>query len=97
MERTKLHPLSNIITIALCVIISGADDWVVIETYGRTKEAFLRSMLDLSNGIPSHDTFRRVFGILDPVQFQAKFLGSVQSIDQLAKDEVVAIDVKRAR
>lgn len=97
MERTKLHPLLNIITITLCAIISGADDWVAIESYGRTKEAFLRSMLDLSNGIPSHDTFRRVFGLLDPAQFEAKFLGWVQSIEQLTAGEVVAIDGKRLR
>lgn len=58
IERTKLHPLINIITIALCAIISGTDDWVAIEAYGRTKQDFLRSFLDLSYGIPSHDTFR---------------------------------------
>lgn len=52
IERTKLHPLINIITISLCAIISGADDWVAIAAYGRTKQAFLSGFLDLSNGIP---------------------------------------------
>lgn len=97
IERTKLHPLINIITIALCAIISGADDWVAIEAYGRTKEEFLRKILDLRNGIPSHDTFRRVFGLLDPEQFQAKFRSWVQSIEQVTTGEVVAIDGKRLR
>lgn len=97
MERTKLHPLINIITIALCAIISGADDWVAIEAYGRTKAEFLGTFLDLTNGIPSHDTFRRVFGLLDPEQFQAQFLSWVQSIEQLTQGEVVAIDGKRLR
>lgn len=97
VERTKLHSLINIITIALCAIISGADDWVAIEAYGRTKQSFLGTFLDLSNGIPSHDTFRRVFGLLDPEQVQMKFLSWVQSIEQLTKGEVVAIDGKRLR
>jgi hypothetical protein len=69
IERTKLHPLINIITIVLCAVISGADDWVAIEAYGRAKKEFLGTFLDLTNGIPSHDTFRRVFGLLNPEQF----------------------------
>lgn len=97
MERTKLHPLLNIITIALCAIISGADDWVAIEAYGRTKREFLGELLDLTNGIPSHDTFRRVFSLLNPEQFQAQFLAWVQNIEQLTNGEVVAIDGKRLR
>ena len=97
IERTKLHPLINIITIALCAIISGADDWVAIEAYGRTKEEFLGTFLELRNGIPSHDTFRRVFGLLNPEQFQAQFLSWVQRIERLTQGEVVAIDGKRLR
>lgn len=97
LERTKLHSLLNIITITLCAIISGADDWVAIAAYGRTKQAFLSSFLDLGNGIPSHDTFRRVFGLLAPEQFQAKFLSWVQSVEHLTQGEGVAIDGKRLR
>jgi predicted transposase YbfD/YdcC len=97
IERTKLHPLINIITIVLCAVISGADDWVAIEAYGRAKKEFLGTFLDLTNGIPSHDTFRRVFGLLNPEQFQAQFLSWVQSIERLTKGEVVAIDGKRLR
>jgi predicted transposase YbfD/YdcC len=95
VERTKLHALLTIITIALCGIISGADDWVAIEAYGRAKQSFLSTFLDLTNGIPSHDTFRRVFGLLNPDQFQEKFLGWVQNIERLTAGEVVAIDGKR--
>lgn len=97
VERTKLHPLINIITIALCGMISGADDWVAIEAYGRAKQSFLNTFLDLTHGIPSHDTFRRVFGRLDPEQFQAKFLTWVQGIEQVTQGEVVAIDGKHLR
>ena len=97
IERTKLYPLINLITIALCAIISGADDWVAIAAYGRTKREFLGTLVDLTNGIPSHDTFRRVFGLLDPEQFQAQFLAWVQRIEQLTTGEVVAIDGKRLR
>lgn len=97
VERTKLHPLINVITIALCGMISGADDWVAIEVYGRAKQSFLNTFLDLTHGIPSHDTFRRVFGCLDPEQFQAQFLSWVQGIEQVTQGEVVAIDGKHLR
>src|SRR5215211_9049808 len=83
VERTKLHPLITILSIALCAVISGADDWVAIEAYGHAKQAFLGTFLDLTNGIPSHDTFRRVFGLLDPAQFQHCFLAWVRSIERL--------------
>ncbi len=59
-NRRKKHHLVDILVIALCAIISGADDFEEIETYGRKKETFLRTFLSLPNGIPSHDTFNRV-------------------------------------
>jgi len=95
VERTKLHPLITILSIALCAVISGADDWVAIEAYGHAKQAFLGTFLDLTNGIPSHDTFRRVFGLLDPAQFQHCFLAWVRSIERLTSGEVIALDGKR--
>ncbi|MCX6050261.1 MAG: ISAs1 family transposase [Chloroflexi bacterium] len=95
VERTKLHPLINILSIALCGVLSGADDWVAIEAYGQTKRAFLGTFLDLTNGIPSHDTFARVFALLDPEQFQHCFLKWIQCIESLSAGEVVAIDGKR--
>lgn len=64
VERTQLHPLSNILVIAICASICGADDWVAIERYGNAKREWLSGFLDLSNGIPAHDTFGRVFRLL---------------------------------
>jgi predicted transposase YbfD/YdcC len=95
VERTKLHPLINILSIALCAVLSGADDWVAMEAYGKAKQSFLSTFLDLRNGIPSHDTFQRVFALLDPEHFQRCFLAWVRSIEQLTAGEVVAIDGKR--
>ena len=70
MERTKRHRLRDIIILAIC----GAEGWVDIEEFGKAKEAFFTDLLDLSNGIPSHDTFGRVFALIDPKQFEASFV-----------------------
>jgi predicted transposase YbfD/YdcC len=69
VNRRKKHHLVDILVIALCALISGADDFEEIEAYGRRKEAFLRTFLDLANGIPSHDTFTRVFRRMDTEAF----------------------------
>lgn len=79
VDRTKRHRLLDILTIALCAVLSGADNWVEIEAFGHTKEPWLRSFLALPNGIPSHDTFGRLFAALDPVQFQQGFFAWVQA------------------
>lgn len=63
-DHTKRHLLLDILTIALCAIISGADEWVAIEAYGEAKQEWLETFLPLPNGIPSHDTFGRVFAAL---------------------------------
>ena len=73
VERTKQHKLIDIITIAICAVICGADSWVGIETYGRAKYEWLKQFLELPNGIPSGDTFCRVFSRLDPKEFRALF------------------------
>ncbi len=91
MERTKLHRLRDIIILAICGVICGAEGWVEIEEFGKAKEAFFTDLLDLSNGIPSHDTFGRVFACLDPKQFEASFVQWVQGISKAVKG-VVAID-----
>jgi hypothetical protein len=70
VERTRVHRLGDLVTIALCAILCGADDWVAVETFGRSKEAWLRTFLALPGGIPSHDTFGRVFARLNPTEFQ---------------------------
>src|SRR2546428_6856369 len=67
-SRTKRHQLVAIITIALCAVICGADTWVDVEEFGHAKRAWLETFLDLPNGIPSHETFGRVFARLDPEQ-----------------------------
>ncbi len=76
VERTRAHQLLDIIAIALFAVLSGADSWVAIETYGNAKQGWLESFLALPNGIPSHDTFARVFARLDPQAFEAIFLKS---------------------
>ena len=71
VEWSIQHKLIDIITIAICAVICGADTWVDIETYGLAKEEWFKQFLELANGIPSHDTFARVFARLNPEQFRA--------------------------
>ena len=66
VERTRLHRLSDILVITLCAVICGADTWMEIELFGQAKLDWLRTFLELPHGIPSHDTFGRVFAALDP-------------------------------
>ncbi|MFH7028219.1 MAG: ISAs1 family transposase [Heteroscytonema crispum UTEX LB 1556] len=97
IERTKQHKLIDIITIGICAVICGADTWVAIETYGQAKQEWLKQFLELPNGIPSHDTFARVFARIDPQQFQECFLSWVKSVAQITDGEVIAIDGKRLK
>ena len=91
------HRLLDIIGLTICAVICGADSWVDIELYGNAKEEWLRSFLDLPNGIPSHDTIARLFAALDPEQLQTCFLDWVRSVAQLSAGEIVAIDGKTLR
>jgi len=97
IERTKLHHLLDILVIAICAVICGADDWVEVELFGNAKLAWLRTFLELSNGIPSHDTFGRVFARLNPGQFQQCFLAWIQAVSEVSGGQVVAIDGKVLR
>jgi predicted transposase YbfD/YdcC len=97
MDRTKKHPLLNILVIALCAAICGADTWVEIELFGKSKREWLAKFLDLTHGIPSHDTFGRVFGVLDAEQFQRCFIDWVQAICEVLQGQVVAFDGKTLR
>ena len=97
IERTKLHQLVDILVIAVCATICAAETWEEIAEFGQAKESWLRKFLTLPNGIPSHDTFRRVFLRLNPKQFQEAFLGWVRGVAQATEGEVVAIDGKAVR
>jgi predicted transposase YbfD/YdcC len=96
IDRTKDHTLLDIIIIAICAVICGADGWVDVEEFGTTKRAWLATFLDLPNGIPSHDTFGRVFARVDPEQFQHSFLTWVQALQRVRAD-LIAIDGKTHR
>lgn len=97
VDRTRRHELMDMLVIALCGVICGADDWVSIELFGKSKEPWFRTFLRLPNGIPSHDTFGRLFAALDVEAFGRCFTSWVQSIAEVTKGEVVAIDGKTLR
>jgi predicted transposase YbfD/YdcC len=93
----RLHLLQDIIVIALCAVIAGAQDWQEIETFGRKRRDWLNRFLKLPNGIPSHDTFERVFDRLHPQAFQACFRDWVQAIQKALRIKHIAIDGKTLR
>ena len=101
VERTRRHQLVDIIAIAIaiasCATICGADSWVHMELFGKSKLEWFQSFLELPGGIPSPDTFGAVFVRLDPEQFQSSFMAWTQAIAELLPGEVVAIDGKTAR
>ncbi len=97
IDRCKRHQLLDIITIAICAVICGADSWVHVELFGKSKEEWFRTFLELPHGIPSHDTFGEVFSRLDPEQFQQCFMEWTRAVAELLPGEVVAIDGKTAR
>jgi hypothetical protein len=87
-DQGKRHQLLDIITIAICAVICGADNWVEIERYGHAKYEWLKTFLALPHGIPSHDTLSDVFERLNPDEFRVRFVAWVQSIMQLVPQEV---------
>jgi len=91
------HRLIDILVIAVCAVVACAESWDDIALYGRSKLAWLRTFLELRNGIPSHDTFRRVFMLIDPDAFEAGFATWVGSLTAGFEREVVAIDGKTIR
>jgi predicted transposase YbfD/YdcC len=91
------HPLINIITITICAVIGGAEGWVDVEQFGKAKASWFARFLDLKHGIPSHDTMGRVFRLLDPAEFEARFREWTQHICKLMHGEVVAVDGKQLR
>ena len=97
IERAKGHDLLDTIAITLCTVVCGADNWVEIEEFGKAKRDWFAGFLKLPNGIPSHDTFGRVFGLLEPERFAECFTAWVGQVSELAQGEVVAIDGKTLR
>ena len=97
INRTKLHLLVDIVTIAICAVICSADTWIDVEEYGKAKYEWLKTFLKLPNGIPSHDTFERVFRYLDPDEFHKCFLSWIQAVHKITKGQVIAIDGKTLR
>lgn len=97
INRTKRHQLLDIIFIALCAVVSGANDCVAMDKFAKTKRAWLEKFLDLPNGTPSHDTFTRVLAVLDGQSFVECFLTWVTALDITTAGKVVAIDGKTAR
>ena len=97
MDRTKQHLLQDIITIAICAVICGADNWVEVEEFGIAKETWFKTFLSLPNGIPSHDTFGRVFADLDTEAFGTCFSNWIRAVQEVTQGSIVAIDGKTLR
>jgi predicted transposase YbfD/YdcC len=97
IERNKRHTLIDILCVAICALVSGADNFTEIEEFGKAKIAWLREFLELPNGIPSHDTFGNVFARLCPTQFKECFLTWVRAVFEVTQGQVIAIDGKRLR
>lgn len=91
------HKLMDMIVIAICGVICGADSWTGIETFGKAKQDWLRQFLELKNGIPSHDTFGYVFSRVDGEAFQTGFARWVEAVFHVTKGQVIAIDGKTVR
>jgi len=96
-RRKVTYPLINLVTIAICAVICGADDFVSIAEYGRKKRKWLAQFLDLRSGIPSHDRFNAVLGALKPAEFEACLLGWITALHEITAGQVVAIDGKTLR
>jgi len=96
-ERKTQHKLVEIITIAICAVICGADGWTDVERFGKARYNWLKGFLELEHGIPSHDTFGRVFSLISPTAFENCFRLWVQSVSEKLDNEIVAIDGKTLR
>jgi predicted transposase YbfD/YdcC len=95
--RKVTHPLINIVTIAICAVISGADDFVSMASWARQKRDWLAQFLDLSNGIPSHDRFNAVLASIRPGEFEKCLLSWITSLQEITAGQLVAIDGKTLR
>jgi predicted transposase YbfD/YdcC len=96
-RRKVLYPLVNVVTIAICAVICGADDFVAIAKFGRAKRKWLSQFLDLSTGIPSHDRFNAIFAAIKPAEFEACLLSWITALHEITGGQLVAIDGKTLR
>ena len=95
--REIMYPLINVVVIAICAVICGADDFVAIAKFGKTKRDWFAEFLDLTNGIPSHDRFNAIFAALKPAEFEACLLSWITALHDVSEGQIVAIDGKTLR
>ena len=96
-RRKVTYPLINVVAIAICAVICGADDFVAIADYGRKKRKWLSQFLDLKNGIPSHDRFNAILAAIKPAEFETCLLSWITDLHEITAGQVVAIDGKTLR
>ena len=96
-RREVIYPLINVVTIAVCAVVCGADDFVAIAHWGRTKKKWLSKFLDLSRGIPSHDRFNALFAAIKPAEFEKCLLSWITALHEISDGQIVAIDGKQVR
>ena len=97
VERTRKHPLVNILFIAVCGVLSGANSFASIHEFGTDRRQWFARFLDLTNGIPSDDTFGRVLARLNPAEFEKALLSWIRAVQEITEDRLVAIDGKTLR
>jgi predicted transposase YbfD/YdcC len=95
--NAKAHIFLEILIIAILAMICGADGWSDIELFGKNKKEWLKTFLELPKGIPSHDTFGRVFAKIKPAEFQKHFIDWVRAVEELTVGQVIAVDGKKLR
>jgi len=97
VDRTRLHNLGDILIISICCMLCGGESFYDMEDFGLAKETWFRTFLELPNGIPSHDTFNRVFAALDPAGFNACFLRWTEGLRKVVAGDIVSLDGKALR
>jgi len=97
VERTRKHPLINIVFIAVCGVLSGANSFAAIEEFGLDRRTWFARFLDLTNGVPSDDTFARVLARLDPGAFERCLLSWIRAVQEVTENRLIAIDGKTLR
>src|SRR6516225_5564548 len=97
VKRTRKHPLINIVFIAVCGVLSGANSFAAIEEFGLDRRTWFARFLDLTNGVPSDDTFARVLARLDPGAFERCLLSWIRAVQEVTENRLIAIDGKTLR